>query len=202
MVQGQQVRRASDQQLFDSIRNGLPGTDMSGFPMSDDDTWRVVAFVRSLGVSAAAQPVPGNVQAGSDIFWGRGGCSNCHSIRGQGGALGPDLTDIATVRRADQIKEAILKPNEAVPDGYRAVEATRADGTKIKGVAKFENNYTLRVLDRAGRLHFFEKKKLSGVSFPKGSLMPGNYAERLSDDELANLLAFLSRQTLRKWEQE
>ena len=202
LIGWREVRRASDRQLFDSIRNGVPGTDMSGFPMPDDDTWRLVAFVRSLNAPAAAQPVPGDIQAGSDIFWGSGGCSNCHSIRGQGGALGPDLTDIATLRRADQLKEAILKPNEGVPDGFRAVEVTRADGTKVKGVAKFENNYTLRVLDRDGHLHFFEKKKLANVSSTESSLMPRNYAERLSDDDMSNLLAFLSRQSLRKWEQE
>lgn len=202
LIGWREVRRASDRQLFDSIRNGVPGTDMSGFPMPDDDTWRLVAFVRSLNAPAAALPVQGDVQAGSDVFWGKGNCSGCHSIRGQGGALGPDLTDIATLRRADQLREAILKPNEAIPDGFRAVEATGADGTKVKGIAKFENNYTLRVLDRDGRLHFLEKKKLADVAFPENSLMPRDYGERLSDAELNNLLAFLSRQSLRKWEQE
>ena len=202
LIGGREIRRASDRQLFDSIKNGVPGTDMPGFPMPEDDQWRLVAFVRSLNAPAAAQPLPGDVQAGSDIFWGRGGCSGCHSIRGQGGVLGPDLTDVAALRRTDQLKQAVLKPDEAVPDGFRAVEATLTDGSKVKGVAKFENNYTLRILDRHGRLHFLRKKKLADISFRKGSLMPGDYAERLSGDDIGNLLTFLSRQSLRKWEQE
>ena len=202
LIGGREIRRASDRQLFDSIKNGLPGTDMPGFPMPEDDRWRMVAFIRSLNAPVAAQPLPGDVQAGSDIFWGRGGCSDCHSIRGQGGVLGPDLTDVAAFRRADQLKQAVLEPGEAVPDGFRAVEATLVDGSKVQGVAKFENNYTLRILDRGGRLHFLQKKKLADINFRKGSLMPGDYAERLSDDDMGNLLAFLSRQSLRKWEQE
>jgi putative heme-binding domain-containing protein len=116
--------------------------------------------------------------------------------------LGPDLTDVAAIRRADQLKQAVLEPGVAVPDGFRAVEATLVDGSRVQGVAKFENNYTLRILDRGGRLHFLQKKKLADISFKKGSLMPGDYAERLSDGDIGNLLAFLSRQSLRKWEQE
>ena len=200
LVEGREIRRSSDQELYNSVKNGVPGTDMPGFPLPERQIWQLVAFSRSLTAPVAARPLPGNVQAGSEIFWGSGGCSNCHSIRGQGGAIGPDLTDIATLRRADQLTAAIAKPSEAVADGFRAVEATLPDGKTVKGVAKFENNYTLRVLDRSGRLHFLEKKNLKQVTYPEGSLMPANYGERLSAKEMGDLLAFLSRQTLREWE--
>jgi putative heme-binding domain-containing protein len=200
LVQGREVRRASDQQLYDSIKRGVPGTDMPGFALPSERIWQLVAFTRSLTAPVAARPMPGDLQAGSDIFWGRGGCSNCHSIRGQGGVIGPDLTDIATLRRSDQLIEAIAKPDAAVEDGFRGVEATLPDGKKVKGVAKFENNYTLRILDRNGRLHFLRKKELRQIEYPAGSLMPANYGERLSEKELGDLLAFLSRQTLREWE--
>ncbi len=200
LVRGREVRRASDQQLYDSVKNGVPGTDMPGLPLPKEKIWQLVAFTRSLTAPVAASPMPGDVQVGSDIFWGRGGCSNCHSIRGQGGVLGPDLTDIATLRRADQLTAAIAKPSEAVADGFRAVEVTLPDGKNVSGVAKFENNYTLRILDRTGRLHFLRKKELKRIDFREDSLMPADYGERLSEKELGDLLAFLSRQTLREWE--
>jgi putative heme-binding domain-containing protein len=200
LVEGGELRRASDEQLYNSVKNGVPGTDMSGFPLPDEQIWQLVAFSRSLIAPAAAQPTPGDVQAGGEIFWGRGGCSNCHSIRGQGGVIGPDLTDIATLRRADLLAESIARPNEAVADGFRAVEVTLPDGKNVKGVAKFENNYTLTVLDRAGRLHFLRKKELKQIAYPAGSLMPADYNERLSEKDMRDLLAFVSRQTLRKWE--
>ena len=183
-----------------SVKNGVPGTDMPGFPLSEQQIWQLVAFTRSLTAPVAAQPTAGDVRAGSDVFWGRGGCSSCHSIRGQGGVLGPDLTDIATLRRADQLTAAIANPSEAVPDGFRAVEATLPDGKRVKGVAKFENNYTLTILDGDGRLHFLRKKELKQIAFREGSLMPADYGERLSEKEMGDLLAFLSRQTLREWE--
>ena len=42
---------SSDQQIFDSIANGVPGTRMPAWkgalPQGDDDIWRVVAYLRS-----------------------------------------------------------------------------------------------------------------------------------------------------------
>ena len=41
----------SDQQIHDSIANGVPGSRMPGWekalPQGDDDVWRVVAYLRS-----------------------------------------------------------------------------------------------------------------------------------------------------------
>ena len=44
------------------------------------------------GVSAPAYdlPITGNVEAGRNIFFGKGGCAACHSIGGHGGAVGRD----------------------------------------------------------------------------------------------------------------
>ncbi|MDA1315157.1 MAG: c-type cytochrome [Acidobacteria bacterium] len=198
LVEGRGIRRLSDPELYSSVKNGVPGTDMSGFPLSDEQIWQIVAFSRSLIAPAAEQPAPGDIQAGGEIFWGRGGCSSCHSIRGQGGVIGPDLTDIATLRRGDQLATSITKPSEAVADGFRAVEVTLPGGKDVKGIAKFENNYTLTLLDREGRLHFLRKKELQQIAYPAGSLMPADYGDRLSEKEMQDLLAFLSRQTLRK----
>ena len=91
LIGGREIRRASDRQLFDSIKNGLPGTDMPGFPMPEDDQWRLVAFIRSLNAPVAAQPLPGDVQAGSDIFWGRGRLLGLplHSRPGRRARTGP-----------------------------------------------------------------------------------------------------------------
>ena len=47
----------SDQEIFNSIANGVPGTRMPGWgkalPQGDDDVWRVVAYLRSASTCAA-----------------------------------------------------------------------------------------------------------------------------------------------------
>ena len=197
LVDGRQVRRASDQRLFDVIKNGLRATDMPPSRLSEQQTWKVVSFLRGLSAPAIEANAPGNVDAGRHLFWGSTGCSSCHAIRGQGGALGPDLTDIGVVRRVEQLKESIVNPNARIVDGFHIVEATKKDGQTIKGVAKLDTNYSLRLLDGTGRLHFLDKRDLANVVAAKESFMPGNYAQALTEDQMRDLLAFLSRQSIR-----
>ena len=136
--------------------------------------------------------------AGAEIYWGAGACSGCHMIRGQGGVLGPDLTNIGRGRRADQLREALLEPSARISEGFRVVEARTRRGRTIKGAAKLDNNYSLRLLDAGGKLHFLEKRDLVELRYAAKSLMPGDYAKRLSEQQVRDLLAFLSRQSLRE----
>ena len=63
--------------------------------------------------------------------------------------------------------------------------------------SKLDTNYSLRLLDGAGRLHFLDKRNLAAVAPTKESLMPGHYAETLTEDQVRDLVAFLSRQSIR-----
>src|SRR5690242_20358705 len=87
-----EVRRAKDEQLIQSIRNGVKGTAMPPFALPDAEILELVAFVRSLNAPASSMPLPGNPAEGEKLFFGRMQCAECHMIRGRGGFLGPDLT--------------------------------------------------------------------------------------------------------------
>lgn len=197
LVQGRNVRRASDADLFKAIQKGIPGTDMPPFPLPDETIWQMVAFLRSLTSPAYLADVPGDPEAGKAVFFGKGGCTECHTIRGKGGFLGPDLTTAGATNTLLQLEEAVSQPKLRVKDGFRSVIVTTADGHKIKGVAKNNSNYSIQVLDGEGNLHLFDKRDLRKVEFPRESWMPADFAERLSKEEMQNLLAFLSRQTAR-----
>jgi mono/diheme cytochrome c family protein len=73
--------------MFTTIRTGVPGTDMPPTNLPDDETWRLVAFVRDLSAPAFESQLPGDLEAGATIFFGKGGCSGCHMIHGRGGFL-------------------------------------------------------------------------------------------------------------------
>src|SRR5437868_1957 len=57
LIEGRQIRRLSDSALFNSIRAGVPGTDMPPTNLPDDQIWRLVAFVRDLSASACESKV-------------------------------------------------------------------------------------------------------------------------------------------------
>lgn len=195
--QVQQMRRPSEQELFNIIQKGIPGTEMPPFPLPDQQIWQLVAFVRSLNAPAIETEVAGNQQAGREIFFGKGNCTNCHMIRGQGGFLGPDLSNVGLRRTLSRLREALLEPDTEVAAGYQGVTVTKAKGQKITGISKNNDNYSIQILDAQGELHLLLKKGLEEVVWHEKSMMPDDYARRLTAVEIEDLLSFLSRQSIR-----
>jgi putative heme-binding domain-containing protein len=189
----------SDEAVFNAIRNGLPGTDMPPTKLSDEDTWNLVAWVKAQTGPAGANPVAGDVEAGSQVFWGKkAGCSECHSIRGQGGRIAPDLTNLGATHPLALIREAILEPSKGLYLlGSEAVTVTLKSGQKVEGIARNRNNYSLQVVDRSGSLHLISMADVTQLEISARSAMPDDYGKRLSKQELENLLAFLATQAVR-----
>lgn len=187
------VNRMGDRVLFDTIKNGLPGTSMPNFPLADAKVWEVAAFVRSLSAPAVAVKTGGDAERGRAAFFGSAGCTGCHMIRGQGGQLGPDLSNAGADRTLHQLRESITKPSARIAEGYSAATATTKAGRVIEGVAKNSNNYSAQILDRDGKLHLIAREDLKSLEVGERSLMPAV----TNPDLVADLLAFLAKQTTR-----
>lgn len=185
--------RLPDQTLVNSIKNGLPGTSMPNFPMGDEKVAQVAAFVRSLTAPAIAAQVPGDAARGRELFFGSAKCSGCHMILGRGGHPGPDLSNIAAQRTVHQLNESVAKPSARIAPGFRPVIAVLKSGGAIRGVAKNFSNYSVQIVDGAGKLHMLNRDSLASVELQDGSLMPpvSNPADA------KDLVAFLATQSTR-----
>jgi mono/diheme cytochrome c family protein len=114
-LNGRLARGERDGEIFQNIRNGVPGTAMPAFgALSTDETWQLVVFIRSLtpAITGGAGG-GGSVAAGSQIFAGKGGCVGCHAVNGRGGITGPDLSVIGATA-ADALRQKILTPSAEV----------------------------------------------------------------------------------------
>lgn len=180
--------RLPDRTLLNSIKNGLPGTSMPDFPMTNEKVTQVAAFVRSLTSPAIATTVAGDAGKGKEIFFGTGRCSSCHMILGQGGYPGPDLSNIAAERTVPQLRESVMKPSARIADGFRGASATLKSGRTIQGVAKNANNYSVQILDRNGRMHLLDRSQIDKLEMKEESMMPA--VANASDAQ--NLIAFLA----------
>jgi cytochrome c oxidase cbb3-type subunit III len=182
----------SDKELSSIISNGVSGTGMPAFhSLGAAEVQSLVSYVRALQGKSDVRVVPGNAANGKEIFFGKGGCSSCHAVAGQGGFLGPDLTTYGAISSSKQILDAILNSNRIVPSGYKSAAVTTRDGTRIDGVVRNEDNFSVQLQAQDGAFHFFQKSDLQKLEYSNQSLMPSNYGQRLSQDELNDLVSFL-----------
>jgi cytochrome c oxidase cbb3-type subunit III len=186
------VQRLSDEQLAKIVSNGVAGTGMPGFQtLGDDKVHQIVSYLRVLEGKHGPRSLPGDAARGKEIFFGKGECSSCHKIYGAGGFLGPDLSSYGPGMSAQAILDAIVTVDRVVPAGYRAAIVTTRDGRRFEGIARNEDNFSLQLLSKDGSFHFFEKSDLETVEHPKQPLMPTDYRQRLSPDELNDLVNYL-----------
>ncbi len=191
----------SDAALFRVILRGIPGTLMPASDLSDNETWEIIAYLRSLVPKAVAK-LSGNAAAGEKLFFGDGNCSLCHMVRGKGGRLGPDLSRVGSMRPTDYIIESIRKPGERLSDAfadpghdfllaYDTATVTLNDGQKITGVARNEDSFSIQLMDRDEKLHFLLKKDVKQVVHERKSMMPDYGTDALTEKQLEDLVAYL-----------
>jgi len=196
LIRGMVVTRGTDDEVFQVIRKGVPGSSMAAFDLPDLQIHQLVAFIRALSTPAAQVSVPGDLESGQRIFFGKGRCSECHMIRGRGGLLGPDLSNIGGERTLLEIRESILKLGPSSLNKYRGVTVVTRDAERINGTLRNRDDFSLQIMDRAGKFHFLLISELRKMILREKSLMPSDIASLLSTEELQNLLAFLSRQAV------
>jgi cytochrome c oxidase cbb3-type subunit III len=186
------VRRMSDAQLSSIISNGVPGTGMPAFHiLSPIQVREVIVYLRSLQGKGEGHDLPGDPKRGTEIFFGKGDCSSCHAISGQGGFLGPDLTEHAATSSVEAIREEIIRSPRLPAVGFRRGVATTASGDRLEGLVRNEDNFSVQLQTSDGNFHFFKKVNLRSFERLEGSLMPGDYRDRLSEGELNDLVSFL-----------
>lgn len=191
---------SDDGDIFRNIRNGIAGSGMPAFSiLTADQIWQVVSYIRSLSGAAAAPPneaVPGDVAAGETMFFGKAACGACHQVNGRGGIVGPDLS-AAGKSAAQSLRAKIVEPN-ADPDvngrarrGPGVVVVKTKDGREIRGSRRAEDTYSLQLVDASGKLLLLDKADITEERYEFKSLMPDDYAKRLTVAEIQNVVAYL-----------
>lgn len=192
------IRQLSNAQLLEILRKGVNQTSMPAFNyLGEDVLHSLVDHLRVLQGDPAAAPPGGNPRHGREVFFGKGACSECHMIHGQGGFFASDLTVYSHGRAAEAIRDAIVFPNRDLDPRNRTVVATLPGGAIIEGLARNEDNFSIQLLTRDGVIHLLSKPALLSLTFRNESPMPADYGKRLSASELDDLVSFLASFTAR-----
>jgi len=184
-------RAPDDDALLKVIQDGISGTEMPGADtMSDHEMRQTAAFVRTLG-RVPVKPVPGDPAHGAAIYRGKGGCTGCHAIHGEGGIVGPELTSIGASRSAQFLRQALLEPQKSVPEWYQLITVVPKSGESVSGIHLNEDSFSVQLRDNAGAMHSFWKSDIERIDRQKGKTPMPSYQGKLNDAELTDLVSFL-----------
>jgi putative heme-binding domain-containing protein len=198
-------RAPDDNALRSLIETGLPPRMPGLRRLSEGDMGALVRYVRSLARVSDVATV-GDAQKGRTLY-DKLTCGTCHVVNGQGGTLGPVLSEIGLVRGATHLRQALVEPGAALPirplppsnvpllkgfTEYLPVRIVTRDGREVRGVRVNEDAVTIQVRDSGNRFYSFRKDEVKTLEKEAGkSLMP-SYQGRLTAAELDDLVAYLS----------
>lgn len=143
----------------------------------------------------ANQPAGGNAARGGQIYE-RLHCHTCHGggvNPGREGALfGPDLAGVTRRLNREEFADSLVFPSKQVADRYKAFELTLKDSTVLTGFITEQNDKSVTFVER-DQVRQVPRSDIVSLKPQTTSLMPDKLINRLTRQELADLLAFLEK---------
>src|SRR5205085_2472520 len=120
-------------------------------------------------------------------------CGACHTLYGEGGKVGPDLTGGGR-DNLDYLLENIIDPSAVVAADFRMSIIDLKDGRVLNAliIAKTDHTLTLRTMTETLTV---DRDEIAGVHESKLSLMPEGLLEALLPEQGRDLIAYLMHRT-------
>lgn len=122
-------------------------------------------------------------------------CALCHKIKGQGGAVGPELTDVLQRWKGDRlgVLREILEPSHRIEPKYAVRVVITDEGETVSGIVQSEDKDKVALLPNpeAKELVIIEKSAIDEMVATSTSMMPKALLDRFTKDEIFELLAYL-----------
>ena len=145
-----------------------------------------------------AEPLVANL-VGRDLVKGKAMyaatlCQSCHTMQGEGGAIGPDLSQLGTRFSAKDILVATIDPNATISDQYQSTVLELKAGGSIVGRINNEDAKNYYISQNPFAPNDIKTVSKSTVAMKKNGdvsiMMPG-LINRLNEEELKDLMAYL-----------
>ncbi|BCS34745.1 cytochrome c [Luteitalea sp. TBR-22] len=119
-------------------------------------------------------------------------CAACHTFKGAGGRVGPDLSGIRN-QPADALLLHIVVPDYEITPGFESYTVQMKDGLTLVGRVESETGASLTLRDGAGEPHAVLRADIASIAASPSSLMPATFSEALPPRALADLIAYLKQ---------
>lgn len=135
---------------------------------------------------------PGDARRGQAVFNGtKAGCSSCHAVGYLGGNVGPDLTRIGQIRQERDLLESIVFPSASFTQGFEPVVVTTKDGKVYNGLVRKNASDEVLLVLGANQEVRIARDDIEDMQPSKVSVMPAGLDQQLTQQELADVVAFL-----------
>jgi putative heme-binding domain-containing protein len=132
----------------------------------------------------------GNWEAGRELFRGKAACITCHTLRGEGFAVGPDLNNLVHRDYASVLRD-IAEPSAAINPDAVGYNVTLRRGEPVTGTRVGEDESTLSIAQAGGKIVKLKKADIVKVEPMTVSLMPEGMDKTLTPAELRDLMTYL-----------
>jgi putative membrane-bound dehydrogenase-like protein len=117
-------------------------------------------------------------------------CFACHTLFGEGNAIGPDITG-GNRRDLEFLLENILDPSSVVGGDYQLTIFTLKDGRVVSGMPRGENDNAVRVALVGADEQLLPKADIAKRETVPVSMMPEGILAPLKDEQVRDLIAYL-----------
>lgn len=134
----------------------------------------------------------GDVRRGQAVFNGtKAACLTCHQIGYVGGHVGPDLNKVGQTRTERDLLEAILFPSLSFVRSYEPVTVATREGKVVSGLLRKDSADEVVLTVNATEEAHIPRDDVEEMRPGTVSVMPAGLDQQLSNQDLADLLAFL-----------
>lgn len=150
---------------------------------------------KSLPPIAALVKRRGDVNRGKQVFVASlkndMQCAKCHTVRGIGGQIGPDLSMIGKKASRENLLESILVPSKAVADQFINWQVETSKGLSLTGLIVEETPEHVLIRDGNGKDTKVLKKDIESRKKGEKSIMPEDLVVYLTEDDLLDLTEYM-----------
>ena len=116
-------------------------------------------------------------------------CQQCHTLFGEGGKVGPDITG-SNRADVDYILQNVIDPNAVIPNDYRTSNLETKDDRSITGIVTRQDANAVTVIT-ANETLIIPRTELKSLTQSELSMMPEGLLQAISEDDARDLLAYL-----------
>lgn len=132
----------------------------------------------------------GNSVAGRAVF--QQACATCHTLFGEGGKVGPDLTGYER-DNLDFILPAIVDPSLAIREEFTAFSVTTKDDESLTGFLIENKPQSVTLRDASGQSIVIARERIESLQASRVSLMPEGLLEPMSEQQVRDLFGYLTK---------